>query len=68
MSLVILVLLLDAVALAGVAVGINMMPLCRHNFSAMTAEERARYRRGLIIALTSLAPLLLFVLLLCLAL
>lgn len=68
MGFVIPLLLLVAVTFAGAAVGLNMMPLHRRSFSVMTAEERARYRRGLTITLASSAPLLLFVLLLCLAL
>lgn len=67
MGFVILILMLSLVALVGVAVGLHMMPLYRRTFSAMTREEYAQYWRGLAIALVSLAPLLLFVLLLCLA-
>ena len=48
-------------AVAGVAIGLNTMSPLQPTFSDMTPEERAKYCRGLVIAVASMVPLLLFV-------
>jgi len=59
MGFAVFVFLAAAAALVCGAVGLSMMPLHRRSFTAMTAEELARYRQGLIIALAGMLPLLL---------
>ncbi len=59
MELAVLLVLEVFVAIVSVSAGLDMMPLYRSRFSDMTAEEHARFRRGLLIALAGMLPFLL---------
>ncbi len=58
MGIVILLVLEVFVAIVCLGVGLDMMPLYRSRFSDMTAEELARYWRGIIIAVVGVFPFL----------